>query len=159
MLGGLMKYLFLSLMLLIPSISVPCTCQCGPQGPIKSLIQLKRYLSPRLSPKSVPVDKLAPAIRRASIKFHVPERMIASVMLVESRGISNATSNTKDYGIMQIAPSHKVSQECLHDWQCNLDFGVFLLARTTRVCEYNVGPNWKNKLKACKKYETKLEAI
>jgi hypothetical protein len=152
-----MKYLIL-LLFLTPGLAVPCTCQCGPLGPVKTLMSLKRYLEPRLAPGAIPATILAPAIRKASTKFGVDERTVASVLILESRGLPNAISKTHDFGIMQINSSHGLSKKCLKDWHCNLNFGVFLLAHTTRPCEYNLGPKGKfHRYKSlCELYERKL---
>lgn len=147
------KYLIL-LMFMIPAYAIPCCCDA--KDPVKSLTDLEVYLRKHSTVRSIPAKQLAKSIRLASTKYKVNERKLASVILVESRGEPNLTSHTGDYGIAQINPIHGLSQKCLKDWHCNLEFGAFLLARTGRPCEYNVGKRWQNKVKACLKYESKL---
>ncbi len=150
------------LKLLVLTFSLSYTANAGCSGAFvpKSLNDIKAieaFLKPRLAPKAVPAKLLAPEIKRLSKLFGVPGIVIAKVLIVESRGIASAQSSTGDYGIMQVNAVHQVSQRCLNDWKCNLAFGVYLLSRVKKTCQYNTGLH--GSLRACAAYERKLAAL
>lgn len=145
-------------LILLALIPGQAYCPAAESGLIKdSALVIEGFLRPRLARKSVPARDLAREIKKVSKLYGVPSMTIARVLLVESRGVASAHSDTGDFGLMQINQVHGVSKRCLTAWQCNMAFGTFLISRTKRICEYNVGK--RGNIKACRRYEAKLEAL
>ena len=76
--------------------------------------------------------RVSEAIVRSSRKHDIDPRLVASVMLVESRGNAFAISSSNAVGIMQIhVPTwaHKVDEESINLFKVedNVDFGVRIL--------------------------------
>lgn len=117
------------------------------------------------APGAVHPKELATAILQESSAQGIDARLVARIMLQESRGKANAyNKHSKDRGIMQInektAKAAKISSECLQNWRCNLRQGVKLLAKTNRPCAYNLGNAGSKKWpKSCIKYEMKLASF
>ena len=115
---------------------------------------------------AVPAAQLAPAIVRLSHSYHVDSHVVTAVLLQESRGRADAyNAVSRDYGIMQInhktANSLGIGPACLNTWQCNLAYGVLILSKLSRTCQYNVGLRALsgNALQKCLSYEQKLAIL
>lgn len=117
------------------------------------------------APGAVHPHELATAILQESSAQGVDARLVARIMLQESRGKANAyNKRSKDSGIMQInertAQDLGITKECLQNWRCNLRQGVRILTKAKRPCAYNLGAvGAKRWPKSCIKYETKLAAF
>lgn len=118
------------------------------------------------APGAVPAKQLTPVILKIAKKYNQDALLIAQIILLESRGRSNAyNSATQDYGIMQIniktAASMHLDTACLFNWKCNLDAGVKILSKMNRVCRYNVGTGnlIGKRLRSCLTYESKLASM
>ena len=117
------------------------------------------------APGAVPTQELAAAIVQESARQGVDARLVAQILLQESRGKANAYNKaSKDHGIMQInektAKAANISQECLKNWRCNLRQGVRIIAKAHRPCAFNLGNTGAKKwTKSCIKYETKLASF
>ncbi len=124
-----------------------------------------------LAPGAVPAKELAPAIVEASRAYRVDAKLIARIVVVESRGIATATnSRTQDYGLMQVNKTTQIAygftDVCLKDWRCNLLAGTkvlhdLLAMKGSRPCVFNIGPRGRFlKYKVvCERYELKLAMV
>ncbi len=124
-----------------------------------------------LAPGAVPAPILAPAIINAAAKHDVDAKLLARIVVVESRGLASAVNRkTDDHGLVQInaktASLYGISSSCLKDWKCNLDAAALILSDLSqlsnfRACTYNVGPKGRflKYREACERYETKLAAF
>jgi len=120
---------------------------------------------------AVPNADLAKAIRKVSAKYGQNPDTVARIVMLESGGRANAfNKESSDYGIMQInkltSKLYGIDLKCLHNWQCNLDAGVMILADLSRYssfrpCSYNIGPRRPKAIRLikCLKYEQKLASI
>lgn len=151
-----MKFVVYGVLICMPQYAGSACCPTvNPQ--LRQLQVLTKYLERNLAPKAVPAKKLAPFIIKLSKQYGVDPMLVARVLILESRGLANAT-NGSDFGIMQVNYKHGISRECLYNWRCNLTYGARYLARATRPCQYNLGLN-RNLTKystACARYERKL---
>lgn len=117
------------------------------------------------APGAVQPQELATAILQESSAQGVDARLVARIMLQESRGKANAYNRrSRDSGLMQInektAQGANISSACLQNWRCNLRQGVKLLAKANRPCAYNLGNAGSKKWpKSCIKYELKLASF
>lgn len=149
------------ILLLTPMIAEPaCVSEFTVNKHVNQLKDLTRYIEKNSAKRAVPAKKLAPVILRLSKKYNVDAKLIANVMLLESRGIATVV-NGRDTGLMQIRDVHGLSSKCLLTWECNLEYGVRYLAQTSRPCQYNLGLNRNLTIynKACLRYEANLAAI
>lgn len=118
---------------------------------------------------AVPANQLCPAIIKAANEHSIDPYLVTKIMLHESKGREYAfNSKTLDVGIMQVhlhtARSYGFTSTCLHEWTCNLNVGVYILAETlqkkhTRICSYNVGSHYETKMTNCLRYEAALAMI
>lgn len=123
------------------------------------------FITAHAAPNAVPPAQLATAILAEATAQGVRPKLVAKVMLQESRGVATAYNKaSKDYGLMQInertAKALRLSKACLANWKCNLKAGVSILAKAKRPCHYNVGATGALKYPGlCLKYETKLASF
>jgi hypothetical protein len=119
------------------------------------------------APTAIPPEALGAEIVRYSAIYDVNPVMVASILMLESKGRADVISSTHDYGLMQInntyAKNAKISMTCLKDWKCNLITGIKLLSEYKKLshfrpCMYNVGPKRYNS-KQCLIYESKLAKL
>lgn len=128
-------------------------------------------LTGHLAPGAVPPKVLAPAIIEAARAHNVDPKLIARIVIIESRGKADAyNAKTGDYGLMQLNKAtilaYGISETCVKNWRCNLIKGTKVLAdmlsmKGARSCVYNLGPKgrFKKYETACVRYETKLASI
>ena len=130
-----------------------------------TITTLTAFLSLHSAPGAVPAKELASAIMHEAVQQDVNPKLIAQVIMQESRGLEAAMNKrTHDYGLMQInertAESMHISVTCLFSWRCNLKQGVRILSKARRPCHYNTGATgalrWPLK---CLSYETKLASF
>ena len=157
-----MRYL---LMLIIAIWNIQAMPDCSKPRPLDQLRAIQKLLEKHSVPQAVPPKELAPVILKLSKQYRLDAVLVASIVLIESKGDANAfNSRTLDYGLMQInhrtARAYGVGPACLMHWPCNLETGMRVLADfgTRRPCSYNVG---YKKLKgatllACESYENKI---
>lgn len=103
---------------------------------------------------------LALQITTVSAQYNVDPELVTRIIIVESHGRPDAVNKiSNDHGLMQI---HGIQGKlCGQDWRCNLRLGAAILAKTRRICEYNLGPKGKHKKykKTCEGYEKKIRNI
>lgn len=123
------------------------------------------FFTTHSAPNAVPAHELAQAVITEATAQGVKPRLVAKIIMQESRGIANAYNKaSKDYGLMQInhrtAASMNLTEECLKDWRCNLKAGVTVLKAAKRPCHYNTGATGALKYpELCLKYERKLASF
>lgn len=108
--------------------------------------------------KGVDVAELSAAIKHESAVAKQDPVLITRLVLLESRGLSQARNKkTDDRGLLQInkhtASAYKLNSDCLYDMRCNLRAGIKILkdmkrSSRFRPCSYNLG----NKVDRYKKY-------
>lgn len=115
---------------------------------------------------AVPTPQLAAEILALSYKHNVDPRLLAAMVLQESRGREKAYNpKSGDHGIAQIntrtAIQLKLSVQCLYNWRCNLRAAAALFAKN-RPCLYNLGENrvlTGKFITLCHAYEQKLATL
>ena len=124
-----------------------------------------------LAPKAIPASVLAPAIIKAAQNHDVDPKLLARIVIVESKGLPTAfNAETGDHGLVQInsktAALYNISSSCLNNWRCNLDAAALILSdlmqmKNARACLYNLGPKGRfvKYAAACNRYESKLAAL
>lgn len=153
-----------------PLPSCACNSQaCRDQLAIQAIAaKLKQQYDrqPAKAPNRPPPQQLAPKLLKGWQQHKLHPSLVLSIISVESNFNAKAVNRrTHDYGLMQInnrtAASMGINQNCLEDWQCNLQVGLVVAAwaqKRGNVCRYNVGNGRLvgRKLKACNTYLAKL---
>lgn len=114
---------------------------------------------------AVSARELALEIEQVAASLDIDPKLLAAMVLHESRGVERAYNPTGDHGLTQIntrtAIDFGISVKCLYNWRCNLRKGAELFAKN-RPCLYNLGRYrvlTGKFVDMCHTYEAKLYAL
>lgn len=128
--------------------------------------ELYEQVSENRARNAVSAQELTQEIEVVAIQLDMDPKLLAAMVLHESKGIANAYNFVShDHGLTQInihtAVDFGISVKCLYNWRCNLRAGAKLFAQN-RPCLYNLGRYrvlTGKFVDMCRAYEAKLYAL